>query len=76
MIEECLSVRCPKCHAQMTYVAALPHPRSPTMRKTTFVCHVCNRTRSYALSEEMAETYVANHGGPPLTDAAELPETT
>jgi hypothetical protein len=59
-----LSAPCPKCHNEMIYVASLPHPKSPTMRKTTFVCYTCNQTRSYALSEEMASAYVASHGDP------------
>jgi hypothetical protein len=59
-----LSAPCPKCHNEMIYVANLPHPKSPTMRKTTFVCYNCNQTRSYALSEEMANAYHASHGDP------------
>jgi len=27
------------------------------MRRTTFVCHACNQTRSYSLSIPMAEAY-------------------
>jgi hypothetical protein len=48
----------------MIYVAALPHPQSPTMQKTTFVCYGCNQTRSYALGEGMAKAYAASHGDP------------
>jgi hypothetical protein len=59
----------------MVYVAALPHPKSPTMWKTTFVCYGCNQTRNYALSEEMAKAYVASHGDPLLTVNTE-PEKT
>jgi len=59
----------------MIYVAALPHPKSPTMRKTTFACYGCMQTRSYALSEEMANAYVASHGDPLLTVNAEPQET-
>jgi hypothetical protein len=51
---------CPKCRKDMIYVAALPHPSAPYMRKTTFVCRSCNRTWSYSLSPEMAERYAIN----------------
>jgi hypothetical protein len=37
------------------------------MRKTTFVCYSCKQTRSYALSEEMANAYLGSHGDPLLT---------
>ena len=59
MPEDRLSAPCPKCRAEMIYVAALPHPQSPTMQKTTFVCYSCNQTRNYALSEEMAKAYAS-----------------
>jgi uncharacterized CHY-type Zn-finger protein len=49
MSEDRLSAPCPRCHTEMIYVAALPHSKSLTMRKTTFVCYVCKQTRSYAL---------------------------
>jgi hypothetical protein len=65
----------PNCRTEMIYVAALPHPNSPTMRKTTFVCYGCNQTRNYALSEEMDKAYVASHGDPLLTINTE-PEAT
>ncbi len=48
---------CPKCQATMIYVTAMPHPRAPEMRQTTFVCYPCNRTFSYALSPQMAAAY-------------------
>jgi hypothetical protein len=74
MSEDRLSAPCPKCHTEMIFVAALPHPNSPGMRKTTFVCYRCNQTRNYALSEEMANTYVASHGDPLLAVNAEPQE--
>jgi hypothetical protein len=52
-----LSAPCPKCHGEMIYVTALPHPKAPQMQKTTFVCYNCNQTRTYSLSLEMAEAY-------------------
>ena len=64
VFEDRLLAPCPKCHTEMTYVAALPHPKSPTMRKTTFVCYGCSQTQNYALSAEMAREYVASHGDP------------
>jgi len=64
MPEDRLSAPCPKCRTEMIYVAALPHPQSPTMQKTMFVCYGCNQTRNYALSEEMAKAYAASHGDP------------
>jgi hypothetical protein len=71
MSEDRLSAPCPKCHTEMIFVAALPHPKSPTMRKTTFVCYGCNQTRNYALSEEMANAYLASHGDPLLAVTTE-----
>jgi transposase-like protein len=52
-----MSAPCPKCRREMIYVTALPHRNAAHMRRTTFVCHPCNRTRSYTLSPEMAEQY-------------------
>jgi hypothetical protein len=75
MSEDRLSAPCPKCRTEMIYVVALPHPKSPSMRKTTFVCYGCHRTRNYALSEEMAKAYVVSHGDPLLTVNTE-PEVT
>jgi transposase-like protein len=66
---------CPKCRAQLIYVTSVPHPRSPAMQRTTFVCYPCNRTWSYALAPEMAEAYAASNadnGTPPPTSASEL----
>jgi hypothetical protein len=45
----------------MIYVTALPHPRAPNMRRTTFVCRGCNRTWTYPLTVEMAERYAVDH---------------
>jgi hypothetical protein len=71
MPEDRLSAPCPKCRAEMIFVAALPHPQSPAMRKTTFVCYACNQTRNYSLSEAMAKAYAASHGDPLFTASAE-----
>ena len=54
----------------MIYVTSVPHPRSPAMQRTTFVCYPCNRTWSYALAPAMAEAYAASNadnGTPPPT---------
>jgi len=48
----------------MTYVTALPHPKAPSMRRTTFVCRTCNRTWSYMLSAEVAAGYAVDYAGP------------
>jgi RNase P subunit RPR2 len=48
---------CPKCRSVLTYVTALPHPKSTQMRKTTFVCYPCNRTWTYPLVTEIADLY-------------------
>ena len=48
---------CPKCRSALVYVTCLPHPRSPQMRKTTFVCNPCNSTWNNSLAAEMAELY-------------------
>ena len=60
--DQSTKAHCPKCRDDMIYVAALPHPKAPYMRRTTFVCRACNRTWSYSLSVEMAEVYAVNHG--------------
>ncbi len=58
--DEPLKALCHKCRAEMIYVTALPHPRSPKkMMRTTFVCRACNQTHSYSLSIPMAEAYAA-----------------
>ncbi len=57
MRDEFSKAFCPKCHCEMAFVAALPHPQSPLMLKTTFLCQPCNRTWTYSLSPEMAERY-------------------
>jgi transposase-like protein len=49
-------VLCPKCHGEMAFVAALPHPNS-VMLKTTFLCRACNRTWAYMLAPPVAERY-------------------
>jgi hypothetical protein len=54
-----LSTPCPRCRAVMVYVAALPHPHAPAMRRTVFLCAACNQTRNYSLSAAMAEAYAA-----------------
>ena len=54
-----MSAPCPKCHAAMIFVTALPHPHAPSMRRTIFLCTPCNRTRNYSLSAAMAEAYAA-----------------
>lgn len=61
-----MSAPCPRCRAVMVYVAALPHPHAPSMRRTVFLCSACNRTRNYSLSAAMAEAYAALF---PATDA-------
>jgi hypothetical protein len=43
----------------MLYVTAMPHPKTPQMQRTTFVCRGCNQTRTYMLSAEMADAYAA-----------------
>jgi hypothetical protein len=53
----------------MIYVTSVPHPRSPAMQRTTFVCYPCNRTWSYALAPEMAEAYAAACGDPAANGA-------
>ena len=57
MGEDFAKAFCPKCHSAMAFVTALPHPKSPLMLKTTFLCQPCNRTWTYSLSPDMAERY-------------------
>jgi RNase P subunit RPR2 len=52
-------VLCPKCHSEMRYITAMPHPNAPQMQRTTFVCCSCNKTRKYMLSAAMANAYAA-----------------
>ena len=59
-LDQPTNARCPKCEAQMIYITALPHPQARQMRRTTFVCRICNRTWNYVLSAEMAELYAGN----------------
>ncbi len=42
-------VPCPKCRVGMTFVTVTPHPVVPAMQRNTFVCFVCNQTRTYML---------------------------
>ena len=58
---------CPKCGEPLIYVTSVPHPKSPAMQRTTFVCYSCNRTWSYALAPAMAEAYAASAAAPPLS---------
>jgi hypothetical protein len=55
-----MTALCPKCGEQLTYVTSVPHPKSPAMQRTTFVCYPCNRTWSYALAPAMADAYAAS----------------
>jgi hypothetical protein len=55
-----MTALCPKCGEPLIYVTSVPYPKSPAMRRTTFVCYPCNRTWSYALAPVMAEAYAAN----------------
>jgi hypothetical protein len=54
-----MSAPCPRCRYAMIFVAALPHPHAPDMRRTVFLCAPCNQTRNYSLSAAMAESYAA-----------------
>jgi transposase-like protein len=57
---ETMTAQCPKCRHELLYVTSVPHPKAPEMQRTTFVCYPCNRTWSYALTPEMAESYAAS----------------
>ena len=48
-------VPCPKCRVGMTFVTVTPHPVVPDMQRTTFVCYVCNQTRTYMLKVDALE---------------------
>jgi hypothetical protein len=64
-----LTAPCRKCRAEMIYVTSLPHPQAPeVMQRTTFLCSVCNQTKSYSLSVEMARAYAAANFGQIETD--------
>jgi hypothetical protein len=51
---------CPKCRNALLFVTALPHPKAPQMRKTTFVCYPCNRTWTYPLAAAVADLYAGD----------------
>jgi len=70
-----LKALCPKCGEALIYVTSVPHPKSPAMRRTTFVCYPCNRTWSYALAPAMAEAYAAGNAPPPLSDPDQVNAT-
>jgi len=57
--KETIGAPCPKCHREMAYLTATPHPSSLLMQKVTFVCPSCNRTWSYTLSSEVAAVYAS-----------------
>jgi transposase-like protein len=60
---------CPKCRNSMIYVTAIAHHAAPDMRRTTFICYTCNRTRSYMLSTAMAEGYAVAAARPEVAEA-------
>jgi transposase-like protein len=66
------AANCPKCGERLIYVTSVPHPRSPAMQRTTFVCYSCNRTWSYALAPAMAAAYAASNAdsGEPQQDVS------
>ena len=71
MTDQAASALCPKCHSEMRYVTAMPHPMAPEMQRTTFVCYSCNQTRTYVLSSAMAGAYAAaSHAAEPVPAAS------
>jgi RNase P subunit RPR2 len=58
-IDQTAKALCSKCHTEMLYVTAMPHPTARQMQRTTFVCRSCNQTRNYMLSAEMADAYAS-----------------
>jgi hypothetical protein len=47
---------CPKCRSGMIHVSITPHPINPGMRRNTFVCRICNQTRTYMLPTPTGES--------------------
>ena len=40
---------CPKCAFGMELAAITPHPKNDRMDRHTYLCAVCNQTRTYVL---------------------------
>ena len=40
---------CPKCAFGMVLAAITPHPKNDRMDRHTYLCAVCNQTRTYVL---------------------------
>jgi 5-methylcytosine-specific restriction endonuclease McrA len=43
------TVPCPKCGTGMVLAAVTPHPIASHMERHTFLCEVCNQTKTYML---------------------------
>ena len=40
---------CPKCASGMVLAAITPHPKNNQMDRHTYLCAICNQTRTYVL---------------------------
>ena len=40
---------CPKCASSMVLAAITPHPKNDQMDRHTYLCAMCNQTRTYVL---------------------------
>jgi transposase-like protein len=40
---------CPRCTTGMVLAAVTPHPKNDRMERHTYLCAVCNQTRTYVL---------------------------
>ena len=45
---------CPKCAFDMMLAAITPHPKNDRMERHTYLCTVCNQTRTYVLPADYA----------------------
>jgi len=43
------AVPCPKCATGMVLAAVTQHPKNDRMDRHTYLCAVCNQTRTYVL---------------------------
>jgi hypothetical protein len=45
---------CPKCASDMVLACISPHPKNVQMDRHTYLCAMCNQTRTYVLPAAVA----------------------
>jgi hypothetical protein len=61
------TIPCPKCATALVLAAITPHPIATQMQRYTFLCSVCNQTKTYMLP---ATTLAAAQAAEPIKDSA------